>query len=314
MTPAFHEPVLVREVLAYLVVSKSGGVYVDATCGGGGHTRAILESTSSTARVICIDRDSEALEHARRHLEVWQSNVVFINDVFSNIQQGLEELGVESVDGILFDLGISSYQIETPERGFAYQSRGGETPLDMRMDSRLPKTARDILESYSEKQLADIFFYFGEERKARSIARKIVNERQKRKIRSSADLTEIIRSVVGERYGIKSIARIFQALRIEVNAELDHLRGALGQTPEILRKGGRLVVISYHSLEDRIVKHFLKERSATRTPGDDPFARYDRVVAPEFRILTKKPVQPSPDEIQRNPRSRSAKLRAAERC
>lgn len=309
MNTAYHDPVLVREVLEYLIVSHDG-VYVDATTGGGGHTKAILESVSRDARMVCFDRDSDAIDEAKKQLQERQPQITFIQDVFSTMRDRLRERSIEKIDGILFDLGVSSFQINNPKRGFTYQQT---TPLDMRMDTRSGMTAADVVMTYSESELADIFYYYGEERRARQIARKIVEERNKRMITTSGGLAEIIRRIVGERHLTKSLARIFQALRIEINGELDHLTHALAQTTDILKPGGRLVVISYHSLEDRIVKNFLKERSATRKPTDDPFARHDIEVEPDFKILTRKPVSPSSDEMARNPRSRSAKLRAAER-
>jgi len=310
MNTSYHEPVLVREVVDYLITSPDG-VYVDATTGGGGHTRAILENVSANARIICFDRDADAIKEAGRKLHQWQSQITFVQDVFSNITSRLKERSIDFIDGVLFDLGVSSFQINNASRGFTFQQ---DAVLDMRMDVRSGMTGSDVLQTYDEKALADVFYNFGEERKSRQIARRIVAERKTRTIKTSADLAEIIRSVVGERNLTKSLARIFQALRIEVNAELDHLSQALTQMTPILQKGGRLVVISYHSLEDRIVKNFMKEQAVTRIKTDDPLARHDIEVDPQFRILTKKPVQPAADELLKNPRSRSAKLRVAERC
>jgi 16S rRNA (cytosine1402-N4)-methyltransferase len=310
MNTEYHEPVLVSEVCEYLVTSHDG-TYVDATTGGGGHTKAILETVSHKARVVCFDRDPDAIDGSIRKLQQWESQVTFICDVFGNIQNRLRQLSISKINGILFDLGISSFQINNADRGFSYQQNA---KLDMRMDKGAGITAIEVLQTYNERELADLFFYYGEERKARQIARKVVEERNKRTILTSTELSEIIRLVVGERHLVKSLARIFQALRIEVNAELDQLSKALDQTTDLLQTGGRLVVISYHSLEDRIVKHFMKERSAKRKRSEDPFARQDIEVDPDFRIVTKKPVLPDLDEQRQNPRSRSAKLRVAERC
>ncbi len=310
MNTAYHEPVLVREALEYLI-TVNDGVYVDATTGGGGHTKAMLEHLSKSAHVVCFDRDADAIAETTQRLQLWKSQLTFVQDVFSRIRDRLEELSIDNVTGILFDLGVSSFQINNVDRGFTYQQ---DAKLDMRMDVRSGITAADVLQTYEENELADIFYRYGEERRARRIARRIVEERSKRAITTSGELTKIIRDSIGEKYLTKSMARIFQALRIEINAELQHLSKALSQTPDILHKGGRLVIISYHSLEDRIVKFFLKEGSATHKKTDDPFARHDREVEPAFKILTKKPVQPAPEEQKRNPRSRSAKLRAAERC
>lgn len=310
MNDQYHEPVLVREVLEYLITSPDG-VYVDATVGGGGHAKAILESVSARACVICFDRDSDAIAESRKRLQQWEAQIRYVWDIFSTIRDRLHELSIDSVDGILFDLGVSSFQINSKERGFSYQQN---TSLDMRMDRRSGKTAADILTTYGEDELADIFYFFGEERKSRRIAKNIVNERAKRAITTSGELADIVRASVGERHYVKSLARIFQALRIEVNGELEHLTKALSDTTHSLHSGGRLVIISYQSLEDRIVKNFLKERSSSRKPADDPLARRDIEIEPDFRLLTKKPIVPDADEEKRNPRSRSAKLRAAERC
>ncbi len=310
MNTAYHEPVLVREVLTYLITATDG-VYVDATTGGGGHTKPMLERLTKSGRVVCFDRDADAIAETKQRLHPWKSQVTFIQDVFSRIRDHLVELSIDNVDGILFDLGVSSFQINNLDRGFTYQQ---DAKLDMRMDARSGLTAADVLQTYGENELADVFYRYGEERRARRIARRIVQERDKRAITTSGELAAIIRESVGQKYLTKSMARIFQALRIEINAELEHLSNALSQTPGLLNTGGRLVVISYHSLEDRIVKNFLKEVSATQKKTDDPFARHDTEVEPAFKILTKKPVQPAPEEQMSNPRSRSAKLRAAERC
>lgn len=309
MNTVYHEPVLVREVIEFLVTSADG-VYVDATVGGGGHTRAILRQLSDSGKVICFDRDADAIEETRRRLKDHEHNLLFINDVFSAAGDRLRRHGIEQIDGILFDLGVSSFQLDTAERGFSYQK---DAPLDMRMDARTEITAYAVLNGYAEQELANVMYRYGEERRSRQIARRIAEARLKRPIETSGDLAAIVKAVVGERHLIKTLARIFQSLRIEVNAELDHAAAALAQTPALLRTGGRLVVISYHSLEDRLVKNFLKTESATRIRTDDPLAREDIHVRPNFRLLTKKPVLPDAGEIRRNPRSRSAKLRAAER-
>jgi len=310
MNTEYHEPVLVSEVCEYLVTSHDG-IYVDATTGGGGHTKAILETVSPGARIVCFDRDADAIGESKRKLQQWKSQLTFIHDVFGTMQDRLQQLSINKINGILFDLGVSSFQINNADRGFTYQQ---EAKLDMRMDMRSGITGVDVLQTYKERELADIFFHYGEERKARRIARKVVEERNKKPITTSTELAEIVRAIVGERHLVKSLARIFQALRIEINAELEQLSKALEQTTDLLHTGGRLVVISYHSLEDRIVKRFMKERSAKSKRSEDPFARQDIEIDPDFRIVTKKPVLPQPDEQRRNPRSRSAKLRAAERC
>jgi 16S rRNA (cytosine1402-N4)-methyltransferase len=309
MESVYHTPVLLEESLGYLI-TVSSGIYVDATLGGGGHAEAIVSRLTSGGRLVCVDRDPDAIRTARGRLQRYEDRVVFINDVFSTIKDHLEMQSVSAVHGILFDLGVSSYQIDSVNRGFSFQQKA---PLDMRMDLRAGITAADILNTFDEKELADLFYRFGDERRSRQIARRIIETRTKSKILTSDQLVAVIRSVTGERYLVKSLARVFQALRIRVNEELDHLERALAFVPQILVPGGRFVIISYHSLEDRIVKRFLKRESATRIRDDDPFARGDIERIPRFRMLTKKPVTASEWEHKINPRSRSAKLRAAER-
>jgi 16S rRNA (cytosine1402-N4)-methyltransferase len=310
MVGTYHEPVLSREVLSYLLTDREG-IYIDATLGGGGHAAALLSMLGPAGRIIGFDRDADAIEAVREDLKEQADRIVLVHDVYSTMLDHLGALGIGAVHGILFDLGVSSHQIDAGERGFSY---GQDAPLDMRMDRTMTRDAATVINTYDERDLADLIFRYGEEKLSRRIARRIVADRQKKPFATSKALYDSIRSVVGERYLIKTVARVFQALRIEVNAELEHLQKALGETPEVLNKGGRLVVISYHSLEDRIVKTFFRERSATSVKSEDPFARQDTAVEPQFRILTKKPVLPGSDEQARNPRSRSAKLRAVERC
>ncbi len=308
MESVYHTPVMVEEALAYLMTSPDG-VYLDATLGGGGHAEAIVRRLSPGGKLIAIDRDPDALQSARTRLQPWEHLILFVHDVFSSIREHLDAHRLPGLHGALFDLGVSSYQLDTPGRGFSFQQNA---PLDMRMGAG-QKTAAGVLNSYGEKELADVFYRFGEEKKSRRIARKVAEARALRPLSTSIELAEIVKSAVGERMFVKSLARIFQALRIEVNEELEELRRALELMPELLLPGGRIVVISYHSLEDRIVKNFLKDEAATHVPTSDPFARSDRVRNPRFRILTKKPIVASGREQTENPRSRSAKLRAAER-
>jgi 16S rRNA (cytosine1402-N4)-methyltransferase len=310
MESVYHTPVMLEECIGYVLTVPSG-IYIDATCGGGGHAESIAGRLTSGGRLICIDRDPDAIRSARLRLKRWEERILFIEDVYSKIGEHLQERSIPGADGILFDLGVSSAQIDSAERGFSFQQ---DVPLDMRMDPRSGRTAAEIINTYSEKELADLFYRFGDERKSRQIARRLCERRIEKEFLTSDRLVAVIRSVTGERHLVKSLARIFQALRIEVNEELEHLERALESVVGILRPGGRLVIISYHSLEDRIVKQFLKRESATRIPNNDPLARADIERIPRLRIITKKPVTASQQEQRLNPRSRSAKLRAAERC
>jgi len=287
-----HTPVLLKESTDILL-GNEGRVYVDCTLGLGGHTRRILEENPH-AFVIGIDRDEEAIEVAKENLKEFEGRIAIYKADFAYLDEVLEAEGIEKVDGFLFDLGVSMFQLKS-ERGFSFQV---DAPLDMRMDREQKLTAYKVVNEYPEKELARIIWEYGEERLSRKIARAIVQYRKKKPIETTKELAEIVMSVYPERlkHGrIHPATRTFQAIRIEVNRELESLKTALEKTPYLLNPRGRLVVISFHSLEDRIVKNFLRERSDT------------------FKILTKKPITPSEEEIKMNPASRSAKLRAGER-
>ena len=305
----YHTPVLTDTVLSFLQ-PHTDGIYVDATMGGGGHTESLLRACAPSGRVIGFDADEEALKYAKERLNKFGDRVEFVHDNFSHMTAGLAQLQISGVDGIVFDLGVSSRQIDSPERGFGFRE---DQPLDMRMDRRQVADAGTVLNTYDERSLADIFWRFGEERNSRRIAREIVRARLKEPISSTAHLAGLVESSVGGKFLTKSLARVFQAIRIEVNQELDHLSRALVVSASLLKKGGRLVVLSYHSLEDRIVKEFIKEHSRTSVPSGHKYIA-DRPVMPDLIALTKKPVTASESELERNPRSRSAKLRAAEKC
>ena len=278
-----HEPVLLNEALDLLNV-QPGGVYVDATFGGGGHTRGIVERGG---QVLAIDQDPDAHKRAERLGGV---AIRFVRDNFRNLEAVLASQGLPSVNGILADLGVSSFHFDDPTRGFSYQHEG---PLDMRMAGE-GLTAADVVNELAEEELAGIIWRYGEERQSRRIARAIARAREEEPITTTTQLAEIVRRAVGHRRGGHPARKTFQALRIYVNDELGALEDLLEASGRVLAPGGRLVVISFHSLEDRIVKHFLR---------DDP----------RFRVLTKKPLTASAAERERNPRSRSAKLRAGER-
>jgi 16S rRNA (cytosine1402-N4)-methyltransferase len=280
----FHLPVLSREVVAGLAV-RPGGHYLDATVGGGGHSRLILEAAADV-RVTAIDQDEDALAAAQKYLAEYGERVQFILTNFAAYH-----FPSNTFDGILADLGVSSYHLDQPERGFSFRQAAS---LDMRMDRRQALTAADVINTWDEAQLADIFFKYGEERLSRRIARRIV---ERRPFNTTVELAEAIASSVPPkyRYGrIHPATRVFQALRIVVNDELNSLETFLEQAPNALIPSGKIAIISFHSLEDRPVKHSLRN-------------------SPILKVLTKKPIIAQEDEIERNPRSRSAKLRIAER-
>ncbi len=288
-----HRPVLVDEVLAHLEPQPEG-VVVDATLGAGGHAEAILKSSSPSGRLLGLDRDEGALGVARARLHPFGDRVRLRQGSFVDLPEHLDREGFTNVNGIVADLGLSSAQLGDGDRGFAFSSDG---PLDMRFDRSAGETAAELISRLDEKELADLIFNFGEERKSRAIARRIV---QRRPILDTAELRRAVHSVLGpaRRGGIDPATRTFQALRIAVNKELDALDAFLESAAERLAPGGRLVIISYHSLEDRAVKWAFREKSGTES----------------FSVLTRKPVRAGEDEIAENRRARSAKLRALERA
>ena len=294
MTPR-HEPVMVNEVLAFLEPMR-GGVFVDCTVGLGGHARALL--AAATTRVIGLDRDPAALAIASETLREFRGRVELAHSDYRQFDAVLDARGIRAVDGALADLGLSSFQLEAEGRGFSFQR---EDPLDMRMDTTTGATAAELVNDASERDLADVIYRFGEERFSRRVARAIVENRQTTPIRTTGQLAAIVRHAIPRRgfSRIDPATRTFQALRIWVNRELDGLDDFIARLAERLKTGARMVIITFHSLEDRIVKHTLRALAQ----------REDALV----RVLTKKPVLPQPDEIDRNPRARSAKLRAAER-
>jgi 16S rRNA (cytosine1402-N4)-methyltransferase len=308
-----HIPVLLQQAISYLDV-QPGGLYADATLGGGGHSREILAHSAPDGRVIGLDRDPQALVASQRALGSFAAGGGGDDGRFRAIQANFGDIGAHladqagQVDGILFDLGVSSPQIDQPGRGFSFQ---GDGPLDMRMGTS-PLTAAEVVNEYSLGQLIKVFRDYGEERDAPRIARAIIRYRATQLLATTGELAAVIR---GTRPAMpaKTLARIFQALRIEVNDELGALRRGLDGVPQLLAPHGRIVVISYHSLEDRIVKEFFK-RQATGCicPPDLPVCACGRTMG-TLKILTNRPVTADPDEQRHNPRSRSAKLRAAER-
>jgi 16S rRNA (cytosine1402-N4)-methyltransferase len=303
--PVHHIPVLGRPALAFLNV-RDGGVYIDGTFGAGGYSRAML--ATADCRVIAIDRDPRALALGVEFAAPARGRLTLVEDRFSNLARIARAAGHDSVDGIVLDLGVSSMQLDEAGRGFSFRAEG---PLDMRMGASGPRAA-DVVAAASERDLADIIFTLGEERRSRAIARAIVRTRNEAPITTTAALADIVSSVVRAKPGdIHPATRAFQALRMFVNDELAELAGALTAAERALKPGGRLVVVSFHSLEDRVVKSFFAARGQARA-GSRHAPELERA-APSFAVLTKRPVVADEAEVARNPRARSAKLRAAER-
>jgi len=305
MSSAPHIPVLGREAIAQLA-PREGGVYVDATFGAGGYSRAILEVPGT--RLIAIDRDRTAIAGGAELVERSARRLTLVEDRFSNLAEVCAAQGVEAIDGVVMDVGVSSMQLDQAGRGFSFRLEG---PLDMRMGQTGP-TAADVVARASEGDLADIIYLFGEERHSRRIARAIVADRQETPFTTTRALADLVGRVVRSKPGdIHPATRTFQALRIFVNEELEELQSALAAAERMLKPGGRLIVVSFHSLEDRIVKNFLSERS--KTGGGSRHLPEVAQSAPSFQLLTRRPVVAGEDEVAHNPRARSAKLRAAER-
>ena len=298
LNPNSHVPVLVKEVLSWLAC-RPGRRYLDCTVGQGGLASSILDLTGPDGSVIGVDQDEEAIAAARNKLEPYAGRARLIRGNFRQLKQHLRSAGLSEVDGVVFDLGVSSAQLDRPDRGFSFLADG---PLDMRMDQRVDRTAAELLSQLGETELADLLYQFGEERYSRRIARAVVRARARRPLQTTFDLVSVIRDAVPAfyRHGrLHYATRTFQALRIAVNHELEVLEGSLRDAVDVLTPGGRLCVISFHSLEDRIAKHTFRALSH----GQEPC----------LATLTKKPCVPSEQERRENPRARSAKLRVAER-
>jgi 16S rRNA (cytosine1402-N4)-methyltransferase len=300
-----HVPVLGRQAIEMLK-PRDGGTYIDATFGGGGYSRAILETAGT--RVVGIDRDRSAIMAGFDLVDRSGGRLILVEDRFSNLAEICAAQGISAADGVVMDVGVSSMQLDQADRGFSFRLGG---PLDMRMGHDGP-TAADVIAKASEADLANIIYIFGEERHSRAVARAIVAARKEAPIATTRALADIVAKVVRSKPGeIHPATRTFQALRIFVNEELDELHLALSAAERVLKPGGRLVVVSFHSLEDRIVKNFLVERS--KAGGGSRHLPEVAQAAPSFHILTKRPVTPDDAETTANPRARSAKLRAAER-
>ncbi|MBF0209716.1 MAG: 16S rRNA (cytosine(1402)-N(4))-methyltransferase RsmH [Desulfamplus sp.] len=320
MKPFTHIPVLQTEACQYLNL-KIGSTYVDGTLGGAGHSSLILKSILPNGRLICIDQDIDAIENAeaifskfmQSHNSHSADTVKIVHSNYSDMPTILSSLGINGVDGILLDLGFSFHQLMESQRGFSFQK---DEPLDMRMDTKNSTTAADVVNGYSESALADIFFRYGEERMSRKIARQIVQKRAISPIASTGELANLVKHLMPAKLlksqKIHPATRVFQALRIEVNQELDHLEKLLSCLPDMLNSGGRFCVISFHSLEDRIVKHAIRKyENGCTCPKSLPECICGFV--PKLKAIVKKPIIPSQDEIIRNPLSRSAKLRVAQK-
>lgn len=307
--PYNHISVLLNESIQQLNIKKNG-VYVDCTLGGGGHSSEILKRIPN-GHLYAFDQDSFAINTADEKLKKIASNYTLINENFVNIKVALEEENVYGVDGILYDLGVSSFQLDIPERGFSYRFDG---PLDMRMDQTAELDAYTVVNTYDEKSLVRILFEYGEEKFARLIARKIVSEREKKPIETTLELVEIIKKTLPAsalRNSSHPAKQTFQAIRIEVNHELDILKKALEDGLSLLNKNGRMVVITFHSLEDRIVKKLFKEKTTLQLPKDLPYIPEGYEI--EFKLINSKVILPSESEISNNLRSHSAKMRVIEK-
>ncbi len=302
-----HEPVLLTETLNFLITNKNG-IYFDGTIGFGGHSEAILNILGNNATLIGTDKDKEAFNYTSEKFSGDKRAEVF-NTGFTDIDAIARLNFIEGFDGIFADLGVSSFQLDNKSSGFTYRE---DAPLDMRMDKTKGKSAADILNFFDEENLANIIFEYGEERRSRVIARKIVEARKQKKISTTFELKEIIQNSAPQKHLNKTLSRVFQSLRIYVNNELEELKLFLDKSIDLINKGGRIVILTYHSLEDRIVKEFFKYESLSCIcPPEMPICTCGKEAS--LKIITRKPVIAGEEELNRNPRSRSAKLRAAEK-
>ena len=304
----YHIPVLYYETLDNLVINPDG-IYIDCTLGGGSHSEGILERLSDKGLLISIDQDTNAIEYSKKRLEKFGSKWKVFKGNFENIDTIAYMAGVDKVDGILMDIGVSSKQLDDPKRGFSYRY---DVKLDMRMNTEQKISAYDVVNTYSEEQLSKIIFEYGEERHARKIVKLIVEERKSSPIEKTSDLIALIKRAYPERASKHPAKKTFQAIRIEVNRELEVLENAMSKAVELLKVGGRLAIITFHSLEDRIVKNKFKDlATACKCPKDIPICVCGGVK--KFEIITKKPIIPIDDELKNNNRAHSSKLRILER-
>ena len=307
-----HKSVLLNETIDGLNI-KPDGIYVDGTLGGGGHAYEVCRRLGEKGSIIGIDQDAAAIEAASARLKDFGEKVTIVRSNYCDMKSKLHELGIDKVDGIVLDLGVSSYQLDTAERGFSYRE---DAPLDMRMDTRQKMTARDIVNDYTEADLYRVIRDYGEDKFAKNIAKHIVQARAVKPVETTAELSEIIRASIPMKFQKKSghpAKRTFQAIRIELNRELDVLRDSLDDMIDLLNPGGRICIITFHSLEDRIVKSaFRKNENPCTCPPDFPVCVCGK--KSKGSIITKKPILPSEEELEYNSRSKSAKLRIFEHC
>ena len=307
-----HKSVLLNETIDGLNI-KPDGIYVDGTLGGGGHAYEVCRRLGEKGSIVGIDQDAAAIEAASARLKDFGEKVTIVRSNYCDMKSKLHELGIDKVDGIVLDLGVSSYQLDTAERGFSYRE---DAPLDMRMDTRQKMTARDIVNDYTEADLYRVIRDYGEDKFAKNIAKHIVQARAVKPVETTAELSEIIRASILMKFQKKSghpAKRTFQAIRIELNRELDVLRDSLDDMIDLLNPGGRLCIITFHSLEDRIVKSaFRKNENPCTCPPDFPVCVCGK--KSKGSIITKKPILPSEEELEYNSRSKSAKLRIFEHC
>ncbi len=306
-----HYSVLKTEAVHGLNI-RPEGTYVDCTLGGGGHSEMIVQSLNDNGKLIAFDQDIEALAFAKERLKLYENRCLFVHSNFQHLQENLVRHGIQEVDGILFDLGVSSPQLDHAERGFSYQQ---DAPLDMRMNQSQALSAYDVVNTWPYEKLVKIFFRYGEEKFSKQIARKIEQRREEKEIEATTELVEIIKDAIpaaARRKGGHPAKRIFQAIRIAVNDELTVFEDALQQAAEVLAIGGRISVITFHSLEDRICKQAMKKWS-TPPPLPKNFPVLPEDIAPPFKMITKKPILPAENELEENRRSRSAKLRIVEK-
>lgn len=307
-----HKSVLLEETIENLNI-KPDGIYVDGTLGGAGHAYEVAKRLTEGGRLIGIDQDADAIAAASQKLEPLKNRVTIVRNNYCNMKEELQKLGISGVDGILLDLGVSSFQLDTPERGFTYREE--DAPLDMRMDQRNSRTAKDIVNQYSEKELYRIIRDFGEDRFAKNIAKHIVAARQEKEIETTGELTEIIRASIPKKVqaaGGHPAKRTFQAIRIELNRELEVLQDTLDEMIELLNEDGRICIITFHSLEDRIVKTiFKKNENPCTCPSDFPVCVCGK--KSKGKVISRKPILPKEEELEENSRAKSAKLRVFEK-
>ncbi|MBL7958934.1 16S rRNA (cytosine(1402)-N(4))-methyltransferase RsmH [bacterium] len=307
MTSTYHNPVLLHECISHLNI-RPNGIYVDGTLGGGGHTEAILKQNDS-CKVLAFDVDQDAIKSAQERLLPFTSRIIIEQANFRQLRQILDAHKISAINGLLLDLGVSSFQLDHSRKGFSYRF---DAPLQMQMNDRESFSAREVVNEYDEKQLADIFFHLGEEKHSRRIARAITKARTQQPIETTTQLAKVIMNTIPERFAKKTLSRIFQAIRIQVNDELNNLKQALKDALDVIDTGGRLVVISYHSLEDRIVKDFYRNEASDKIL-DPNYPELSQSKQPRLEIVTRKPIVSAEKEVFKNPRARSAKLRVAVR-